>query len=204
MIFIWIVVGLFALVVVLFLLMWMRAIRASGRRNEQLEKDLLPVIAALQENDSSAPQLVYDAAQNPTTRNFLYEKLQELGRVDIFPEEFRTNEKHAESDLVTWLMHPNELNAIPAEIHLAKRIAIEEGGRKGTVFLFRFLTDSSHDAWERGWMAGVSGVYWENSNLDDEVRGAFSEFIPFNQMTEEQHVEFLAASRNKKGLVVPS
>jgi len=202
--FIWIALGLLGLLVGGFLFMWRKAILASRRRNAKLLEELMPILEAVEANEDGAAELVLAGAQNPATRNYLYALLQDMERAELFPAEFRTIEKHAESDLVTWLMHPNELNAIPAEIQIAQRVAVEENGVKGTRFLFRFLTDSSHPGWERGWMAGISGVYWDGAEFDEGVRGTFSEFTPFNDMTEEEHVEFLTASRKKKGLVVPS
>jgi hypothetical protein len=127
-----------------------------------------------------------------------------MGRTEVFPEEYRTIEKIAESDLVRWLMHPNELRSAPSEIELVRQIAVQQGEKVGRCFLFRFRTGPSHWTAERGWMAGIAGPFWDD---DQEVAGGretFSELTTYNAMTDEEHVEFLKAAVQRKGLVVPS
>jgi hypothetical protein len=64
--------------------------------------------------------------------------------------------------------------------------------------------EPAHWASKMGWMAGVAGPYWDNTELPEFASGTFSELAPFDRMTVEQHVDFLRAARMKKRLVVPS
>ena len=68
---------------------------------------------------------VYEYAKKVTTREIIYRLLKEHNSTDIFPKEFLTIEKAAESNLVNWLEFPTELNGIPTEIEHAKKVTIE-------------------------------------------------------------------------------
>jgi hypothetical protein len=201
---IWTVLGVLAVVLGLFILGWINAIRASAVRNRKLEEMVRPAIEAVLENRSSAREIIAQLAELPAARNHLFARLKEMGKADIFPLGCRSIEKVAESDLACWLMHPNELRAAPSEMELIRRIPVREKEKSGSVFLFRFRTDPSHWAAKRGWMAGVAGPYWNIDDSPDSAPGTFSELIPFDEMTEEQHVDFLREALKKKGLVVPS
>jgi len=121
---VWIVLGVVALMLSLFVLGWLNAIRASGVRNRKLESLTRPAMEAVRENRPSAQDMVTELAEVPATRNYLFARLTEIGRADMFPVALRSIEKVAESDLARWLMHPNELGAAPAEMELVRRLAI--------------------------------------------------------------------------------
>jgi hypothetical protein len=204
MIFIWIALGILSVALGLFILGWINAIRASVVRDRELDKLIRPAIEAVRENRPFAQDRVTELAEVPATRNHLFTRLIEMGRADIFPTACRAVEKVAESDLARWLMHPNELGAAPSNMELIRGITVQEEEKRGTVFLFRFRTDPSHWASKSGWMAGVAGPYWDNGESPDPASGTFSELTPFDQLTVEQHVDFLREALKKKGLVVPT
>ncbi len=196
---VWIALG----IVGLFLLLWLNAIRATLVRNWRLAKRVQPAIDALQENRPDALAKVAEFAADPATRNHLFATLQDMGRADAFSSAYRSVENVAESDLVGWLSHANELGAEPAQMELVRPLSIEEGTRTGSNFLFRFRVDPSHWAFERGWMAGVAGPYWDGVEAPlGAGLGTFSELQPFAAKTEAQHVEFLQQALKRKGLVV--
>lgn len=202
---IWIVLGVLGVALSLFILGWFNAIRASKVRDSKLDELIQPAIEAIREDRPSAQDRVIELAKIPATRNHLFARLTEIGRADLFPAACLSAGKVAESDLASWLMHPNELGTAPAEIELIRELAIQEQDRCGKVFLFRFRTDPSHWASERGWMAGVAGPYWDSGESSRAASfGTFSELTPFGEMTEEQHVEFLRKAFKNKGLVVRS
>jgi hypothetical protein len=201
---VWIVLGVLALMLSLFVLGWLNAIRASGVRNRKIESLTRPAMEAVRENRPSAQDMVTELAEVPAARNYLFARLTELGKADMFPLALRSIEKVAESDLARWLMHPNELGAAPAEMELVRRLAILGEGRSGSVFLFRFRAEPSNFAWKRGWMAGVAGPYWDDDESPDFASGTFSELAPFDRLTVEQHVESLRRASEKRGLVMPS
>lgn len=204
MIIIKVILWIIAILVALFILGWLNAIRASMSRNKKLDEKIKPAIQAIASNAPDAQSIILKFAEDPSTRNHLFKKLKELGKESLFPMAFRSEEKMAESDLVCWLLHPNELNAAPSEVQMVRSIAVQEGDRTGHVYLFRFLTQPPHWAAGKGWMAGVAGPYWENGEPTESASGTFSELMPFASMSEEEHVDYLRKALYKKGLVVPS
>jgi hypothetical protein len=158
---------------------------------------------AVRENRPSAQDMVTELAEVPATRNYLFARLKEIGKADMFPAALRSLEKVAESDLARWLMHPNELGDAPAEMEMVRRLAVRGEGRSGSIFLFRFRAGPSNFAAGRGWMAGVAGPYWDGFESPDFASGSFSELARFDRLTVEQHVEFLRRASEKKGLVIP-
>lgn len=203
MIFVWIVVGILGLLLCLFIMGWLNAIRASAARNRQLDKMVQPAVDAANKNLPDARELVAEFAKNPGTRNHLFSKLKTTGRTELFPNQYRTIEKIAESDLARWLMHPNELRAVPDEMELVRAISVQEEDKSGNVFLYRFRTNPPHRASDNDWMAGVAGPYWEDDDDPDFAIGTFSELTPYDKMTEQEHVDFLRQKLKSKGLVVP-
>ena len=190
--------------IALFILLWVRAIRATLARNRRLEAMLDPVVNAVTSGDAAAKELVLAFAKDPATRNNLNARLAAMGKSELFPEEFRTIESVAESDMVRWLMHPNELQTAPSAIELLSRVDVTESGKHGRCFLFRFRVDPPHWAADRGWMAGIAGPFWDEDAQPYAGRRTFSELVPYDRMTESEHVRFLQAAATKWGLTVPS
>ena len=91
--FVRIVVGDLDLVLGLFILGWINAIRASGVRDRKLDRLIRPAMDSVQGNHPSALELVTGLAEVAATRNHLFRRLTEIGRVDIFPAAFRSAEK---------------------------------------------------------------------------------------------------------------
>ncbi len=201
---VWIGLTLVGLAVGFYALLWGKAIRSTLRLHRQLDEAVAPALEAVEQNAATAGDLLADLADRPEMRNHLYARLEEIGKADLFPDEYRSLEKIAQSDLAHWLLHPNELGAVPAEIELVRELAVEDGPARGSVLLFRFRAAPSHWAADRGWMAGVAGPYWEGDEAFISGGGTFSELMPFDQLTEEQHVEFLRQQLGRNGLVMPS
>lgn len=129
-------------------------------------------------------------AASAETRNWLLRRLQELGRADLFPEEFRNQEALAESDMVNWLVYPTELARVPDEIERMKVISVPEGGDVLDYYVFRFRTFPPHWAAEDGWMAGVSGPFLRSQSPTPEAQGStFSSFESWESKTPEGHLE---------------
>ena len=193
-----------ALAVLLCLIIFgiLNAHRGTATRNRQLEEIIQPAIDAVSKNLPSARELVANIASLAETRNLLFIRLKEIGKESIFPAAYRTIEKIAESDLAIWLMHPNELRAVPDEMECVRILSVQENEKSGKMLLFRFRTVKPHWASESGWMSGIAGPYWDGDRTSDFAEGTFSELTPFDKMTEDQHLEFLIGKLKNKGLVV--
>jgi hypothetical protein len=193
-------------IIVAFILLWLNAIRGKGKVLRILDEKIQPAIKAVTENQPSAKDIIYNSAKSIETRNHLYAWLKSQGKEDLFPMEYRGIERIAESDFACWLMHPNELKALPSKIELMRVIPVQKEGRKGSYYLFRFQMDNSHWRSKDGWMAGAAGAYWDNENAKDIItaKWTFSEYVPYDSLTEEQHFELLKKTVKKWGFVVPT
>ncbi len=177
--------------------------KGVAAHEDQVEKKLAPITEALAAGKKPDKKIVKELAQDPGVRNVLYERLKEKDMQDLFPAKYRTAEKHAESKLVYWCNHPNELKQSPDKIELMKVIAVDAGKRLGKVdyYLFRFRADKPNWASEYGWIAGVAGPYVKGDKLDEESpRIAYSEFNPYDGQTPQEHVDYYHEMAQERGL----
>lgn len=202
-------VGCLVLVVVVlliagFILLTVRAAKVTARRDKAIDDRIAPALSFLRDGSPPDQNLILSFAQDPLTRNRCFSALAEAGRSDLFPHEFRELSLIAESDMVRWLSHGNELGTAPDQIELVHEHEVEAEGRSGRVFLFRFRVEEPHWASGREWMAGVSGPFW--SRDDDNCSGGstFSELESYSGRTNSEHVEFLARAAGRFGWVMPT
>ncbi|GAA4751591.1 hypothetical protein [Flavisolibacter ginsenosidimutans] len=127
---------------------------------------------------------------NSDTRAEFYDLLEEFKREDIFPPEFNTFEKAAESRLTNWLEYPTELDTIPSQLELLKKVNLIDSGVTYTYYAFRFKTEQPHWAAKDGWMIGVVGPYLKDSKPYDWTGGTFSNFKKEKQITPEKEAEW--------------
>ncbi|MBN2271215.1 MAG: hypothetical protein JXN61_11415 [Sedimentisphaerales bacterium] len=160
------------------------------RRTDTLLRQIYPIIARLQKGEDVPAEEIQDLVSRPETRSLTYRALKMIGQEELFPEEYRTLVHIAESDLVAWLLHPNELNAIPDNIELVEVIEREdeESSEKCRFYLFRFRTLKPHWMANRGWVAGIAGPYWDGKDPDVSPEGVFSELEPFDSLAPEEHL----------------
>jgi hypothetical protein len=95
---------------------------------------------------------------------------------DLFPPEFYTIEKAAESNLANWLEFPTELGACPDEIQHLEKVSIQIEGQNNFAHyhVYKFKMNPPHWAAGHGWMLGVIGPYFDNSKPYDHPNSTFS------------------------------
>jgi hypothetical protein len=130
-------------------------------------------------------------AQRLDTRADFYDLLSKFDRQDLFPKEYQTFEKAAESRLTIWLEYPTELDTVPSKIELLKKVEFLENDTTYTYYVFQFKTDEPHWAAKDGWMVGVVGPYFKNSNAYDWAKGIFSKFSKISETTPEKEVAWV-------------
>lgn len=199
-----IVAAFIGLLVVGFVLLTVRAMRVTVKRDRMLDQKISPVMASIKVGNLPDQSLITKLAEDPLTRNHLLAALSEIGRPELFPEEFRTSLMIAESDLVRWLAHGNELGSAPDEIEFVFEQRIESEGRSGTVYLFRFRVDPPHWASEKGWIAGVSGPFWSDEPDANSGQSTFSELESYSGRSDSEHIEFLSRAATSYGWVMPT
>lgn len=161
---------------------------AGGRRAYmQLASRIAPVAAAIGAGRDPAQADLLTFARDRKTRQVLHDLLAQNGKLQLFPAEFLTWEAMAESNLIGWLNHPNELGSPPDEIELMKKVPAPRA--EGHYFVFRYKTAEPHWAAKDGWMAGVAGPYDLTTEPKPYGRGTFSRFESYESRTPEEHVE---------------
>lgn len=179
------------LIVALIIWMIVRAVRMTLATANVLRTKIEPALAPLREGRSPSPDRIHELAAHAPTRSTLWRALRELQRHDLFPSQYATSEALAESDMVVWLMHGNELGAAPDESELVETIERAAGAesRRGRYFVFRFRTNLPHWAATSGWMAGVAGPYFAGDDaFDAPAAGVFSKFEAFETRSAEEHL----------------
>jgi hypothetical protein len=141
-------------------------------------------------------------AEDPATRNTLRDQLAALNQSGLFPAEFATEEATAESELVFWLRHPNELGDSPDEIECMGRHT--RSCKDGAVdyYLFRYKTHPPQWASNQGWLAGVAGPYPASGAECPTLHPtAFSTFKPYAEATPDEHVDWFHEMLTKRGML---
>jgi len=178
-------------------------IRDSHVLHTRLRNEVRPVRVCLERKESPSQADVDRLARDPRTRATLYETLREHKRLDLMPAAYGTQQALAESRLVTWLMHPNELAAAPDEIALGAEVALPDAQTKDERWLvYRFRTMSPHWASQIGWMAGVVGPVRSRNEPTPDVPVVFSRLPHWDSATPEGHAAAVRDLMRQKGLAV--
>jgi hypothetical protein len=179
--------SLFGLIVA-FVIWRIHATYAGGRRAYmKLAARIAPVAEAIGAGREPAESDLRQFAGDRRTRQVLHDLLSQVGKLHLFPGEFRTWDAMAEADMVGWLNHPNELGGPPHEIELMKKVPAP--GAEGDYFVFRYRMSEPHWAAKDGWMTGVAGPYDLAAEPVPYGRGTFSRFEAYDSRTPEEHVE---------------
>lgn len=142
----------------------------------------------LKANDKLSILEIKTFSKAPEIRSNFYRLLKSFNAELLFPQELYTFEKGAESDLVNWLLFPTELDTIPSKIEFLKKIDHSKDGTIFTYYVFQFRTKEPHWAAKNGWMIGVVGPYFKNSNPYDWTNGTFSRLTKVSEATPEEEV----------------
>jgi hypothetical protein len=185
-----IVVGGFAaLILILIVWLYARAVAGGQRAIAAMAARIQPVTDALARGEEPSATHLLRFAENRETRKVLFGALESAGKIELFPAKYRTWEHMAESDLVAWLCHPNELGSPPSDIELVARVP-EPGAQSAdsTYYVFKYRTHEPHWAAKDGWLAGVAGPYPTASPPAPHATGTFSRFEAIDSRTPQEHV----------------
>lgn len=171
------IVGVLITLIVIFAIY--RYLRVSYQSKKLNEKRFERVRALYEKIGSGQPMGMNEVlpyVENATTRQLTYDLLVNSGKKDLFPQEYYTLLKSAESQLVNWLEFPTELDACPDQIEHIKRVTIDFDGKGNLVHyeVFRYRVHEPHWAAESGWILGVVGPYFNNSEPYAHARATFS------------------------------
>jgi hypothetical protein len=183
---------------------WRYFATVSGglRRTADIQRRIDAVLAPLHTGGDPEMEQLRVLAEDPATRNTLRDSLKVLNRFDLFPHQYATEEASAESELVFWLRHPNELGASPHEIERMEVQTRPVGEGEVAYYVFRYRTHPPHWAANDGWLAGVAGPYPASGTVGPEVHPtAFSTFKPYVDGTAAEHVDWFHDMLTKRGVI---
>jgi hypothetical protein len=192
------------LVVFVFAALYVNLRLASRRQRDYVRLRLAPVVAPLKDGRAVDPATIAALAADAEFRNDLFEEMERLGQAGLFPAQYRSVEAFAESVIVSWLAHPNELRKAPDAIELVGKHAMESGDGLGklTYFLYRFRVEPPHFAADKGWIAGVCGPFLEAADAPLLAPlGLFSEMQPFDQVQPAEYIKLFHEASQRTGSI---
>ena len=137
---------------------------------------------------------VFPFAQNLLTREATYQLLRERNKTHLFPTEYLTLVKGAESNLANWLEFPTELDACPDEIEHIKRVTFDFDGKNNFVHyeVFKYRVNEPHWAAKDGWCLGVVGPFFDDSKPYDFPHCTFSRIgSKFEKVSPEEEAKWV-------------
>jgi hypothetical protein len=172
-----IVILIIVLSIITFLVYRFIKVRIQNRKiNQQRFDRIKPLYDRLENGEKLTQQDVYEFAKNIPTREMTYRLLHEHNMIEIFPQEFISIIKAAESYLANWLEFPTELDAFPDEMEHIKRVTFDFDGQNNFVYyeVFKYRVNEPHWAAKDGWILGVVGPYFDDSKPYDNPEATFS------------------------------
>ncbi len=149
-----------------------------------------PLIKKLAAREAVSRTEILFMAKDPSLRHAVYRVLEAYSQSDLFPHEFFTIEKGAESFLVTWLEFPTELGRAPHEIELYTTVDLNELVDQ-TYYVFKYRMTGDHWAVDNNWMLGVAGPYDSESQPYDTPRRIFSRFYSIDRISARGEVQWV-------------
>jgi hypothetical protein len=133
---------------------------------ERLDR-IKPLFDKLGGGRSITAQDVFPFAKNLVTREAAFQLLSDYNKMDLFPEEYLSLVKGAESNLANWLEFPTELDGCPDEMEHIKRVTFDFDWKNNNVHyeVFKYRVNEPHWAAKDGWILGVVGPFLMTVNL---------------------------------------
>lgn len=161
---------------------------------KDIKLKLFAAISLIKLGETISEEDAMKIAADSESRNWFYDNLKRVGKVELFPEEYKNQKAFAESNMVDWLIYPTELGRVPDAIELMNVFDTEEE----EYYLFRFKCDSVEASKEDGWMAGVSGPFSKNEMPTTLAGGyTFSHFEKWESKTPEEHLNSIVDNISK-------
>jgi len=172
-----IIAGAVAVAAVFLVIYRSRKVKGQIRKlvDQRFER-ISPLYDKLQNAEDIRPEDVLPFAENVMTREATFQLLHDFHKLDLFPPEYLTIVKSAESNLANWLEFPTELAACPDELEHIKRVTIDFDGQNNFVHyeVFKYKVNAPHWAAKDGWLLGVVGPYFDHSKPYDFPHATFS------------------------------
>lgn len=168
---VFIIIGVIVSAIIIFAIYRFIVVNIQNKKiNKVRLQRIEPIYEKLRNGEELTSEEVLPFASNILTRESTYQLLWEYKKTELFPEFYHTIEKAAESSLANWLEFPTELDVCPDRIELEEKVRIDFEGNNVFYYVFKFLTNEPHWASKNGWMLGVTGPYFDDSQPYGFVR----------------------------------
>jgi hypothetical protein len=189
---IWIVIFIIGLTIITFLVYrYFKFKQESKQHLDQKYERVKPIFDKINNGETLLESDVFPFAKNVLTREMTFQILVESNKTNLFPKEYYTIEKSAESNLCNWLLFPTELDACPDEIEYLKKVTIDFDGNNVYYYVFKFRVNEPHWAAKNGWMLGVVGPFFNDSNPYDFPSATFSRLSKLEEVKPEDEVKWV-------------
>jgi hypothetical protein len=153
------------------------SVQKAGRESLQRRyKRIQSLYDKIENEQPVTPEDVYPFAKDRLTRVATFTLLKDHELQDLFPPEFLSIEKAGESYLANWLEFPTELDGCPDEVEHIKRVTFDFDEQCNFVHyeVYKYRINEPHWAANNGWMLGVVGPYFDDSQPYDHPQATFS------------------------------
>lgn len=165
--------------------------RISNLPKDKVKFDMIkPLFKKIAKGEIPEPKLLTKYAFDIKTREITYQLLKEYNRIDLFPKEFNTIEKGAETNLVNWLDFPGDLEKVPDEIEYIEKVNIDDSGTQLYYHTYKFKVYEPSYAAKFGWMIGTVGPYSDVSVPYEKPKVISSRFVKskYGEVTPKEEV----------------
>lgn len=149
----------------------------------------------IEANEPVGAAEIMTLVRQPAIRQAVFQVLNIYNRTDLFPADYLTFEKGAESYLATWLEYPTELGRVPDEIKLLTKIFLDDGMSR--YYVFGYKSKEPRWASKLNWMMGVAGPYSPTSLPYDVPKRIFSRFNTVDSISAEDEVRWVHENINR-------
>ena len=165
---VFIVIGVIVLAIIIFAIYRYIVVNIQNKKINKVRLGRIEqIFEKLRNQQELTEEEVLPFATNVLTRETTFQLLKQYNKLELFPESYNSIEKGAESSLANWLEFPTELDACPDEIELEEKVIIDFDGNNVYYYVFKFRTNEPHWASKDGWMLGVVGPYFDDSQPYD-------------------------------------
>jgi hypothetical protein len=189
-------------VIIIFAVYRIGIVRSQKRRlNDKRFERIKELYDKIESGETLTESDVFPFAENILTREITYQLLSEHNKIYLFPKEYYSIVKGAESNLANWLEYPTELDACPDEIEHVKRITLDFDGQNNFVHyeVFKYKVNEPHWAANDGWILGVVGPYFDDSKPYDFPHATFSRISSrLGEVTAEEEASWVHENISKR------
>jgi hypothetical protein len=195
----YILIGIFSLILLAGILLLFKDYYVKRKLRKLIAKKYIAVKPLLKKFSAKEPvsrHEVLEMSKDPSLRLAVFWILNAYSKIELFPDEYLTCEKGAESFMVSWLEFPTELGAAPDNIELVTKVTIKDTETLD-YYVFKFNVDPPHWAADE-WMIGICGPYTKQTLPYALPARVFSRFNLYTSVTPESETQWVHENISKE------